>query len=524
MSRSKFFNIIGILFIVYIVVFIAGMTRSAFTEADVPNEYQEVTNIQLTDSFLKGVNPYSVSVATDKDSPGLIYEYGPVYSLIVALFARIIPVDIISLHYAVSLIAMLAAAVIATVLMHENAGGILPAAAAFLFIINCTWRYGYVNAVPDALALMLSILVLFVETRRPFKLKELTEAVLIVLIFYTKVYFVFAALPLFIYKLIKDKKAALRFFLFGAVIMGLGFIILNMTCPLLFTYMIYYIAGPIGASKTGSSGGSGWSYEILQLKSLAGIYIVMFIVTVLGMIYAFKKKADEKNDLKLLLMINIIAAVPALIVLGKNDGAWLSYYLQLIMPYIIMFSLIFINDMSLHSEGKAGKAAWVILYMLMLLFTAYRSSVRLPYYYMTADQRKTWDDAYELLDECLAKGEVYYSPVFGFHAIKHDQYIYNGLAANPVRRYEGYNNTPWLRTLFPDAGAVMENRLEYKEKLEGRIRNGEFELITAIEGDDGTDRLIKISDVEAGPYEYIGSIDLPVSRVCYTVKLFRRAR
>lgn len=523
LNKNKFLNVLGIILIVYTVIFMYGMTRSAFAEADIPNEYQEVTNIELTACFLKGINPYSLKGAVGGDKPGIIYEYGPVYSLLTALLARVLPVDLIILHYALSYVSMLILGALAALLVRENTETVLPPAAAFLFMINCTWRYGYVNAVPDTLALLLSFLAIFIETRRSLKHKELFETLCIVLAFYTKIYMAYIAVPLFIYKLIKDKKAAFKLLLYGTLITGISVIVLHITCPLLFTYMIYFIMGPIGASGSGSNG-SGWAYELSQLKSLGGIYIVMFSVTVLGIIQGIRKPLDERKDIMRLLVICIAASVPVLVFLGKNDGAWLSYYLQLLMPQVTIFSLIFINNACMSCKERYRGMAWIGLYVLMLIFTVYKSSKRLPYYYMSEEQRKVWDSAYQLLDECLKEGEIYYSPVFGFHAVNNDQYIYNGLAANPVRRYEGYLNTPWLQWLFKDAKDVMENKLDYKDTLTDEIKEGHFELITAIEGDDGTDRLINISDIEKGPYEYLGEVALPVSRVCYNVKLWRRSR
>ena len=78
-------NAIGILIFVYAAILIINIGRASLADISFPNEYREAANIQLTMEFLKGKNPYSLS-AYSGSVPGIIYVYGPLYSLFTALF------------------------------------------------------------------------------------------------------------------------------------------------------------------------------------------------------------------------------------------------------------------------------------------------------------------------------------------------------------------------------------------------------------------------------------------------------
>ena len=91
-----------------------------------------------------------------------------------------------------------------------------------------------------------------------------------------------------------------------------------------------------------------------------------------------------------------------------------------------------------------------------------------------------------------------------------------------IRLYDEYCITPWQQRLFPYAGDVMKKRIGYLDTLAGKVADGDYTLITVIPGEDGTDRVLKLEDIEKGPYEHMGDIPLPVSRVNYTVQLWKR--
>lgn len=513
-----FYNIIGIAVIIYAVILLYGMTAASLSEVSVPNEFQEVTNILLTQDLLNGINPYSLKEAFGRDVPGLLYAYGPIYSLIVAPFARIFPEKLIFLHYLVSFLAMLMIAFLGAWMVKEKTETLAAPAAAFVLLINCTWRYGYINAVPDTLGLFWMMLALFLETREKCRGRELWEIIVIILAFYTKIYMAYIAIPLFVYKLITDHRAAARFTIYGVVLMGAVSAVVTIMCPLYWTYTIYFLHGPWNAQ------GGEPGYEMLQLRSLGGIFLFFFIVSLLAVLEQVKHRFKDVSKTVLLLIVDLIVSIPVMHVLGANDGAWLSYYLQIQIPPLVMLSLIYIENKCIETSSVYRRYAWGAFLFVMLSFTILRTGQRLPYYYMEPEQKKLWDDVYGLIDEYTEKGEVYYSPILTYHAIDDHQYFYNsgyvGVANEDF--YDEYLNTKWQQTLFPYAGKVMKKNLEYKRELEEKIRNGGYSLIAVIEGKDGTDRAIRVSAIEDGPYRLLREVGMPVSRVNYALKFYVR--
>lgn len=534
-------NAAGIIVLVYTVVFLFGMTRSSLAEISVPNEFQEVANIQLTQAFLNGINPYSKAGAFGGDVPGVLYAYGPVYSLITACVALIFPADLILLHYAVSFCAMLGVAFLGAWMVKEHTETLAAPAVTFVLLINCTWRYGYINAVPDALAFFWVMLVIFIETRGKCRGRELLEIIFIILALHTKIYMAYIALPLFIYKLLADRKAAARFFVCGIVLMTAFSVAVTVWCPLSWAYYIYFLHGPFAGpqpSGTGSSGlqelkdlitlrnssdpESGLGYEILQLRSIVGIFLFFFVTAVIAVCVLIKQKFKDCDPFVRLLMVCFLVSIPVMFVLGTNDGAWLSYYLQIQIPPLVMLSLIFAEKKCLEENKPWMSVFWKAFLCVMILFTLFRTNKRLPYYYMLPEQKEIWEEAYGLIDEYAKMGEIYYSPILAFDAVRNGRYYYNNGYVGAASRtlYSEYNETVWERKMFPYAGEVMKKHFEYRDALEDKIKNGGFSLIAVNEGTDGTDRAIRISSITDGPYVLLKELDMPVSRVNFPVKLY----
>ncbi len=544
LNERTILNIVGVAVLVYTAFLLYGITTSSLAEAAIPNEFQEVSNIQLTRSFLNGVNPFSTYGAFGREEPGVLYAYGPVYSLLTAALAKVFPVDLILLHYIVSYISMLSAAFLGARIVKENTGTIAAPAAVFALLINCTWRYGYVNAVPDALGFFWMMLALFTETRKKFHFKELLEIIIIILALHTKIYMAYIAIPIFVYKLFCDRNAALRFFIYGIVMMSVISVAVTIWCPLCWTYYIYFLHGPFaGTSQASGSSGldelkdvitfrnevdpeSGLGYEILQLRSLVGMFLFFFVTAAVGFFDRIRSGLKNTSAVEKLLLADLIISVPVMYVLGTNDGAWLSYYLQIQIPPLVMFAMIYSEDRCLNGSTTLRRVSWDLFVIVMLVFTLYRTDRRLPYYYMLPEQKEIWEEAYRTIDECAQKGEIYYSPILAFDAEKNGRYYYNNgyVGAVSEELYSEYLNTEWERRLFPYAGYVMRKHLDYKKKLEEKIGNGEYELVMVNEGADGTDRAVRVSCITEGPYKLLKELYMPVSRENFLVKFYVRDR
>ncbi len=95
------------------------MLGHPFADVNIPNEYREAANVLLTSEFLKGSNIYSLEVLDGKFPP-MIYLYGPVYSLITAVFGSFIKIDLVLLHYFVTFACIIGSAFLAAAIVKDH--------------------------------------------------------------------------------------------------------------------------------------------------------------------------------------------------------------------------------------------------------------------------------------------------------------------------------------------------------------------------------------------------------------------
>lgn len=540
--RRLVLNIIASAVILYTLFFIIAILRTSLGSLDIPNEYREPANFDLTLTFIKGINPYSADVL-EGEVPGCVFQYGPLFSLLVALLHFILPfVDIFALHYVVAFICVISASVMAAVIAYEKTETLLPAACSFLFTISCTWRYGYINAVPDTLGVTLLILIFFIETRHGIKGKEYIESVLSVLLFYTKQYFIVIAASLFIYKLITDRKAWLRLTLSGIVILTASIAVVNYTCPLYFTYTILIVHGVSGqsvasnhplfslirvlgsasiteAGQTAALPSTGWAFEIFQLRNLISIFLFVFAGFILGVIKAFVQRTPRFEASRLFVIHSGVAFL-ALLFLGQNDGAWLSYYLELLMPSVIIYAFISIEKDVLGEDMRGRmKLACVILLLFMVMYTTYKTDSRLPYFEKDESVMAAWDKAYKYCDTYASAGEVIYRAPLGVNALAAGRYLYDNGHEMAIHKafLEEYNSSAFYRKLFPLGGRLMEQHEAYRSRMREGVARQEYSLILTTATDDVPGELIDPSDAEAAGYVRLDTLTLDMGWASYDI-------
>ncbi len=568
--KKNIMNAIGILIFAYAFILIIFIGRTSLADISFPNEYREAANIQLTMEFLKGNNPYSLS-AYSGPVPGLIYVYGPLYSLFTALFCLVFPADVIFMHYLVTFVCVIAGAVLAAYMTYEKTEYLAAPAAVFLFTVTCNWRYGYINAVPDAFALTLMILIFFVSTRKDFRFKDTLLAVLSVLTYFAKQYFLIVAVSVLIYRFICSRKKALSLFLQTLIISAVTFIIVSLICPLYFTYTVFMAHGPFGMSneqfsrlyayvkeeeaedryyeekaKAEEAGevpegtlkkegetltnksentdpGSGFSYEIMQLRSLGGMFIFIFLWAAAGMILEIKDRLKHRKEPEFFYIIHMVIAFAALVYLGQNNGAWLSYYLQLLMPAVIIYSFI-IQDRLIAEKDGLVKNILIAGLVLTVSFTAYRTGTRLKIYKKTDEQIKAWEKAYELVSAAEEKGDVYFVPPLGFKALSDGQYLYNNghnMVVN-IQFLMEYNSTPWEQKLFPHAGMVINSHYDEQMNIRKKAENGGYGMVTLIDGMDMDYDRLDMADLMKAGYKKEEEILLYSGRLSYNVQFWTK--
>ncbi len=504
-GTQKVINLISIPVIIYLIWFLFGIFNHTLMDAGYPNEYREAANVLLTKEFMSGNNPYSLS-ALNGNLPPMVYLYGPLYSVIVALVGKVVHVDVVLLHYMVTFAAILISAFLGAWITAERTSTITAPLAAFLFLITCHWRYNYVNAVPDSMALMLMIVVFFVLTRKRFRHKAIVCAALTLSMLLTKQYFLLIAGTVTAWLFLFEKKAeSFRYLFYLAVLTAAGAFIIQWKMPLFWTYLIYFAKGPgsgvAGTVTRGTVKMSGEAYNFMQIMSIGGMYLMLFITETIGVVVSFFRKRLDRVDL--LMLGHMAVAGICLLYIGKNDGAWLSYYLELFVPALVIGAMIMIEKVMLPDSKKLAKpwgirlkftdgiaaelpkkewfvTAYAAFYLLLVGFTILRTGTRLPVSPLNEENYEQWEEAETLLD--ANKGDMYLYPPLAYYGIRNGIYIYN--TGQPFviteKFYNRYLESEEDKKSYPYAGEIFSSHLEYREKVKEKVRNGEYSVVTYI--------------------------------------------
>ena len=208
-TQSVLYTLMTIAMLVFAVFFLCRcwIHLSAFPGA--VNEYREAADVQLTQSFLNGENPYLLkSLDSTNDMPPVLYQYSFLNSAISALVALILGGNVVLAHYIVATLCMVGSAILTYLLIDRySQNTALPMLGAILALF-CHWRFGYLSTTPNSLGIFLTLLTFTVAVLPQVKGRAIITALLCVLLFYTKLYFVTIAGAIFIFYLFYDRKEA----------------------------------------------------------------------------------------------------------------------------------------------------------------------------------------------------------------------------------------------------------------------------------------------------------------------------
>lgn len=563
-EKTTYEKIIAILFVplVFVALYmVTGIISHTISDLNIPNEYRESANVLMTMELMKGNNPYALS-ALNGEYPPFIYLYGPLYSLITAGIGLLlktigVPFDVIALHYGVTFFCIMLASILAFLVVRQKTGTNTLAVAAFIFLINCSWRYNYVNAVPDSMGLAIMMLILFILSGKDFKGKEILCAFLTTAVFFTKQYYLLIAGTAVIFLfLFKGWKSMVKYLLSLGIFFAAVYFFLKSCCPLFETYMLYFAKGPgtgIASSvKRGDVKLSGAEYNFQQIMSLGGIFFMFFLTEFIACIHylvrfvkEFRNRAAE-DDAKgiralrsaiartgesigvdscdALMLIHMGVSGICLMYIGRNDGAWLSYYLELFMPALIMGALILFKKVSMYYSvngifGINIRTSLLILsgYLLFLTgITIMRADERLPISPLSEEDYQQWEAAETVLSE--NPGDMYLYPLLSYYGIHNDIYIYNSGQPFVVseRFYKSYHKHPDKMEKYPYAEDIFTSHFDYREEIKDRVRKGDYSLVSYIEG---TDEVFDREDLSL-KYRKCGKYALRTGRQIWDVELW----
>lgn len=482
--------------IVYAVYFVVKITYNMILGLDFPNELLEPSNVQLTQAILDGKIPYTRDALVNfGQRPGVSYEYPFITCLIAAGFSLLLGGNVILAHYVVSLLSILGTGILGALIVKRYSKTTVGPLFAFVLLMFCHWRYGYISAAPDDVGLLFSVLTLYLVTNEKVKNKPIWGALGITVCFFTKQYFASIAISLFIFMCLYSFKDAMKLFGYTVAFLLISGTLVTIFWPLYWDYsvllLIVYACRPNGSL-------SRILYVFQQFGYLAIIFAGLLAILVIAFVKRIRdRKKNEKlsektikgiqvkeNNALALFVIQIPVQMLCLCVLGTNDGAFLTYFLQLWVPSVVIAAVICIEQMLPDEKDKPF--IFQVVYSLIVVVTIWFGKGKLPVHVLNESDLAEWNQAYSIIDEYRDKGQVFYAKTLAYKGKEYGDDIYLTDHDGDISEstYNVWKETPWQQELFPDADGIFEENLVYREQFREKARNHELSLITHVGAGD----------------------------------------
>lgn len=496
-KQTKYlYNCVAVLLISFTIWFLYRILTNMYITLEFPHEYREAINIAFTRCIMNGENPYSVD-AIKNTIPGICYLYPFGYCFFVAILGKLLPIDLTLLHYLVNIVCMLGSAGIAAFLVRKRSRTILGPVFAFQLILVCHWRYGYTNVTVDSFGILVMMLALAVLCSHKVKHKELLMAFFTVWVFYIKQYFVLLALTTIIYYLFVSKKKTIRYILYSVLITVSSIILVTVFLPTYWTYAFYLLKGSeVYVSM------EQLRYMIEQYWFIGQIYCCLFLIILVVIIRAMRHHCiglrvsrkdieaplfswrSNVNEIDMVFWIHFFVCGIGLLYFGLNNGSYLTYFLQLLGPPVIIIGICTLENQSLRVNKPI---MYFGIYVAIIILTVFLNDRKLPYHIMNQEEIATWDKAYDLMEQYDEK-EIYFVPSTAYYALEHGQYVYDlgHVGITTQKDYDRWTDSQFSQVLFPYAGEIIQQHMNWRTQMNAMMMNQEYSLITRVDGNDLT--------------------------------------
>lgn len=445
-------------------------TQLVFSEY--PLDYNEGGMLVTTDTISRGGNPFSL-----ENQPARISLYPVLFSVIVAPVSRIFG-NTLELHRMLVGLFVLASCALCYYLCRSNSGSRTESFTAAALCYAALLYYSTPVAGPNGLGLFFFFLAITIPWMYEFSTRSLMLAIVLgILAFYSKQYFVASLGYIALYMFLAVSK--LRAVYFGLAALATFIVVLafvSYTSP-------YYLADTFFAVFQSSAIlASSDAFLVSQSKEFLQHNLPVLVILVLAILYRWRSKAVlgfplEQNsqsegfvnlfDLDKPLLqrkpnyIWVCCACSVIIValsLGKNQGNHLTYFLQLISPFLLVGTFALSSNIPNWRWPFRILALWAMYNSYSLLQTDF--SVNEDSWRIVKKEIAQANDIYAstlVLQEIMAKG----APVYESGATRY--FIF------------GASTLPYLKT-DPDH-TTLEIWERYVQLIQGKIKNREFDLL-----------------------------------------------
>lgn len=525
------YKIITAALLTVIAFFMLRVVRNTIIGLDYPNEILEPANIHFTNTLINGNIPYErENIVEPGQEPPINYEYPFLNNMFAAAFSYLTGGNTIAAHYLVSFLAMIGTAILGASIINRYSRTTVGPTAGFLLLLFCHWRYGYISASPDGFGLLVTMMTLYCATRPQTRYRALKCALLTVACFYSKQYFAGVCVAIFIYMWCYSKKEALKYFGWCVGTLTASVIIVTAVWPLYWDYSLLCL---LHGTFQGWDA-KGFINVINQIKYLSFVFAGMLVVLAVAT-YRFvrdkvrkisvesdntapqtgttSEKCEQSGRRRVvaegkalpLFLIQIPVQTIILFFVGRNDGAYLTYFLQLLIPSLVIATFIIMEQMKIERR----EVVFVSCYSLMVIFTVYFGWAKLPMHMLTDEDIANWKRAYALIDEYREKGKVYHFQTTAYNGIENGDSVFCTGHDGDIseKSYLDWKNNEIQKLLFPNAGMIFEENITYRRTILDRIYSNEISIITT--GEDDTICFSR-NDLKSAGYEIVDTIALQV--------------
>ena len=470
----------------------------ALITTPIQQEYREGAQIVLTDTFIKGIKPYSFESLPLGSNP-----YGVLYQVICYYPAKFFGSTFL-LHRAISSIFIFASLGLIFLIMRKKEIKPVTAISA-ICLLYVSFLYGSTAlARPDALGELLFLAAVLVPYLKKFNLSSLAfSSLLLFLILLTKLYFTSAFFIVFFYLLlfISKKKAAIYGGLFTAIFSSWAG----------FSYLFFdtYLNQVIGSMAQATT----LSNQVLrmQLNFYFVSYLLVFIMTIFIMMkkiiplrrvnteVALPRDGDKFNitsfdkplfshqfcylDFCILVTFSLLC-----LIWGRNDGGWMGYFYQLLSPFLIIRIAMLFNK----NIGQLG--ALVFLINTGLFFAIYFTSQAV------LKDDKDWSKVWNLIEN---HQNIYGSSAVSGALLQHGKKVYDtGLS---LSSWASIYKPQGLEKYFSSKNKIIqEGNDRYCNQILSELEAQQFDLLITY----GASIAFKEKDIEPHGYELISTIPI----------------
>lgn len=347
-----------------------------------PIEYREGALLLTTDMMLKGGDPYALAA-----QPYYANAYGLLYNLIALPFAMIWGPTLLVHRAVAGVFTIFSLLLISFVLYRLKTPWryLLPALAV---MYSCL-LFGKTSLVePASTGVFFYLLSVLIPLLMNFSVVSLgISALLVALVFCVKPYFIVGCVVVALYLLLSGSYRKL--FIYGALVTAA----LTVTAVLLDHYFETYT---LNVLLSNYNWGKSNSSTPRMLRQLVFIFLndKFFLVTALISIavIAVRKRCNgmSGDTFRYLLVAVAVQLVIFMAMLGKNTGAWATYYYQLSMPLVAALAAL---SFTAIRNRIALAAVQISLIIAMLAIPGYYPSIRDEF----GDNALQWEKARELI-------------------------------------------------------------------------------------------------------------------------------